>query len=150
MEPLVFAILAGLTPPQVETVLYDERIEPVPLAEPTNLVAMTVETYTARRSYQLASHYRRRGVPVVMGGYHPTFLPAEVLRFWRMRKWAGCSVSTISPIILSWTGSSWIDAFFGASVMRRQGWCKAGAVAATHANFAPLTLFMVQIYGSGP
>jgi radical SAM superfamily enzyme YgiQ (UPF0313 family) len=81
MEPLVFAILAGLTQPEVETVLYDERVEPVPLAEPTDLVAMTVETYTARRSYQLASHYRRRGVPVVMGGYHPTFLPTEVLRF---------------------------------------------------------------------
>src|SRR5262245_3839428 len=79
MEPLCFAILKGLTPPDVETVLYDERLEPVPVDEPTDLVAMTVETYTARRAYQLADAYRQRGVPVVMGGYHPTFLPEEVL-----------------------------------------------------------------------
>ncbi len=42
---------------------------------------MTVETYTARRSYQIASEFRRRGIPVVMGGYHPTFLPDEALRY---------------------------------------------------------------------
>lgn len=56
-------------------------MEPIPLDEPTDLVAMTVETYTARRAYQIASAYRRRGVPVVMGGYHPTFLPDEALEF---------------------------------------------------------------------
>jgi radical SAM superfamily enzyme YgiQ (UPF0313 family) len=79
MEPLVFAILAGLTPSHVETVLYDDRIEPIPYDERTDLVAITVETYTARRAYQIAGEYRRRGVPVVMGGYHATFLPDEVL-----------------------------------------------------------------------
>lgn len=77
MEPLAFAILASLTPPDIDLVLHDERLAPVPENEPTDLVAMTVETYTARRAYQLASAYRRRGVPVVMGGYHPTFLPDE-------------------------------------------------------------------------
>jgi radical SAM superfamily enzyme YgiQ (UPF0313 family) len=81
MEPLVFAILAGLTPPDVETVLYDERLEPIPYNEPTDLVALTVETYNARRAYQITTHFRRRGVPVVMGGYHPTFLPDEALQF---------------------------------------------------------------------
>jgi radical SAM superfamily enzyme YgiQ (UPF0313 family) len=80
MEPLCFAILQGLTPPDVETVLYDERLEPVPTGTPTDLVAMTVETYTARRAYQIAKAYRDRGVPVVMGGYHPSFLPEEVAR----------------------------------------------------------------------
>ena len=77
MEPLVFAILRALTPPDIEVVLHDERVEAVPLDEPTDLVAMTVETYTARRAFQLATAYRRRGIPVVMGGYHPTFLPDE-------------------------------------------------------------------------
>jgi radical SAM superfamily enzyme YgiQ (UPF0313 family) len=81
MAPLCFAILKGLTPPDVETVLHDERLEPIPVDEPTDLVAMTVETYTARRAYQLAAEYRRRGVRVVMGGYHPTFLPDEALEF---------------------------------------------------------------------
>ena len=81
MEPLVFAILAGLTPPDVETVLFDERLEPIPTHEPTDLVAITVETYNARRSYQIATQFRRRGIPVVMGGYHPTFVPDEALHY---------------------------------------------------------------------
>lgn len=77
MEPLVFGILAALTPPDVELALYDERLESIPYDEPTDLVALTVETFTAKRAYQIATQYRRRGTPVVMGGYHPTLLPAE-------------------------------------------------------------------------
>ena len=45
---------------------------------PTDLVAIPVETYTAKRAYQIASEYRRRGVPVVMGGFHATLVPDEV------------------------------------------------------------------------
>lgn len=43
MEPLCFAILKSRTPHEVETVLYDERLEPIPYDEPTDLVALTVE-----------------------------------------------------------------------------------------------------------
>jgi radical SAM superfamily enzyme YgiQ (UPF0313 family) len=81
MHPLCFAILKSLTPPDVATAFYDERLEPIAFDEPTDLVAMTVETYTARRAYQIANEFRRRGVPVLMGGYHPTFLPEEALQF---------------------------------------------------------------------
>ncbi len=81
MEPLVFAILAGLTPPEIELVLYDERLEPIPYEEPTDLVALTVETFTARRAYQIAAQFRQRGVAVVMGGYHPTFVPEEAQHY---------------------------------------------------------------------
>jgi radical SAM superfamily enzyme YgiQ (UPF0313 family) len=77
MEPLELAVLAGLTPPDVECVLHDDRCEPVPFDAPTDLVAITVETYTAKRAYEIAGEYRRRGVPVVMGGFHPTLLPDE-------------------------------------------------------------------------
>lgn len=81
MQPLAFALLKSLTPPDVELLLYDERLEDVPFDAPTDFVAMTVETYTARRAYQIATEFRRRGVPVVMGGYHPTFLPDECMLF---------------------------------------------------------------------
>ncbi len=80
MEPLCFAILKSLTPDHIETAFYDERLEVIPTDEDTDLVAMTVETYTARRAYQIAAQYRRRDVPVVIGGYHPTFLPEEGLQ----------------------------------------------------------------------
>ncbi|HXW01373.1 MAG TPA: radical SAM protein, partial [Anaerolineae bacterium] len=78
MEPLQLGVLAGLTPPDVELVLYDDRLEAIPYDEPTNLVAITVETYTARRAYEISAEYRQRGVPVVMGGMQPTLIPEEV------------------------------------------------------------------------
>ena len=79
MEPLCFAILKSLTPADTDINFYDERLEPIPYDQPTDLVALTVETYTARRAYQIAACFRRKGIPVVMGGYHPTFLPEEAL-----------------------------------------------------------------------
>lgn len=76
MTPLVFAILKALTPEGIATTLIDERIEPfTPVA--TDLVAITVETFTALRAYQIADHYRAQGIPVVMGGHHTSMVPAE-------------------------------------------------------------------------
>jgi radical SAM superfamily enzyme YgiQ (UPF0313 family) len=80
MEPLPAATLAGLTPRDVDMKFYDDRMETIPFDEATDLVAMSVETYTAKRAYQIASEYRRRGVPVVMGGFHPSLCPEEVAR----------------------------------------------------------------------
>jgi radical SAM superfamily enzyme YgiQ (UPF0313 family) len=81
MEPLAPAVLAALTPRDVEITFHDDRMEPIPYDEPTDLVAITVETYTARRAYQIATEYRRRGVPVVMGGFHATLMPDEVAEY---------------------------------------------------------------------
>lgn len=81
MECLPAAMIAALAPADVEKKFYDDRLEPIPFDEPTDLVAMSVETYTARRAYQIASEYRKRGVPVVMGGFHATLCPQEVGRF---------------------------------------------------------------------
>jgi len=81
MEPLPIATLAGLTPPDVELVFYDDRMEGIPFDAPTDAVAIPVETYTAARAYQIASEYRSRGVPVVMGGFHATLVPDEVSRY---------------------------------------------------------------------
>ena len=78
MEPLSLGALAGFTPPDVEVVLYDDRLEPIPFDEPTDLVAITVQIYAARRSYEIAAEYRKRGVKVIMGGVHATLLPEEV------------------------------------------------------------------------
>lgn len=77
MEPLMLGILAGMTPPDVDVALYDDRMETVPFDEPTDLAAITVETYTARRAYEIAAEYRKRGVPVILGGMHPTLIPEE-------------------------------------------------------------------------
>jgi radical SAM superfamily enzyme YgiQ (UPF0313 family) len=77
MEPLVFAILSALTPPQFKRCLYDERLEPIPFDAPVDLVAITADVFTARRAYQIARRYRQQGTTVVMGGIHPTLCPEE-------------------------------------------------------------------------
>lgn len=81
MEPLPPAVIAALTPPDVEVAFHDDRLEEIPYDRPTDLVAISVETYTAKRAYQIASEYRRRGVPVVMGGFHASLCPDEVARY---------------------------------------------------------------------
>ncbi|HEX3069443.1 MAG TPA: B12-binding domain-containing radical SAM protein, partial [Thermoanaerobaculia bacterium] len=81
MESLPIAVLAGLTPPDIETSFYDDRMETIDYDAPTDAVAIPIETYTAARAYQIASEYRSRGVPVVMGGFHATLVPDEVARF---------------------------------------------------------------------
>lgn len=77
MEPLQLGVLAALTPPDVEVVLHDDRMEPIPYDEPTDLVAITVETFTARRAYEISAEFRQRGVLVILGGMHVTLFPQE-------------------------------------------------------------------------
>ncbi len=81
MESLPAATLAGLTPRDVDVRFYDDRMEIIPFDEATDLVAISVETYTAKRAYQIASEYRRRGIPVVMGGFHASLCPDEVATY---------------------------------------------------------------------
>src|SRR4029077_16540354 len=80
MQPLSMALLASLMPPDVEVRFYDDRMEDIPFDEATDLVAMSVETFTALRAYKIARQFRARGVPVVLGGYHVTLLPDEAGR----------------------------------------------------------------------
>jgi radical SAM superfamily enzyme YgiQ (UPF0313 family) len=77
MQPLSMAVLASLMPPDVEIAFYDDRVEAINYDEPTDLLVISVETFTALRAYRIARSYRRQGVPIVMGGYHVTLLPEE-------------------------------------------------------------------------
>jgi radical SAM superfamily enzyme YgiQ (UPF0313 family) len=81
MEPLATAYIAGLTSDDIDITFWDDRMEKIDFDHPADLVALTVETYTAKRAYQIASEYRRRGIPVVMGGVHPTLVPEEVMHY---------------------------------------------------------------------
>lgn len=81
LEPLAFGILAALSPKDAALKLFDERIELIDFDAPADLVAISCDTYSARRSYQIAAEYRRRGAAVVIGGWHPTLVPDEALRY---------------------------------------------------------------------
>lgn len=77
MEPLELAVLAGLTPDVHEVVVFDDRVDDVQYDEPVDLAAVSVQTFTARRAYEICAEYRRRGVPVVLGGMHVRLAPDE-------------------------------------------------------------------------
>ncbi len=81
MEPLQIAQMAAITPTDVDINFWDDRMEDIPFDVETDLVAITVETYTAKRAYQIASEYRKRNIPVVMGGFHATLCPDEVAEY---------------------------------------------------------------------
>ena len=77
--PLTFPTLASLVPADLEVELecFDEGIQEVDDGLDADLVGMTVITGTARRAYELAARFRRRGVPVVLGGPHVTLVPDD-------------------------------------------------------------------------
>jgi radical SAM superfamily enzyme YgiQ (UPF0313 family) len=81
MEPLSLAVIAGLTPPDIEVVLLDDLYEEIPYDDPTDLVAITVQTFTAKRAYEISAAYRARGVRVVLGGFHPSLVPGEASKY---------------------------------------------------------------------
>ncbi|MDO8511935.1 MAG: radical SAM protein [bacterium] len=81
MEPLPIATLAGLTPVDVEVSFFDDRFENINFDLSTDLVAITVEAYTAKRAYEIVREYHQRGVKTVLGGYHVTLRPEEAQRY---------------------------------------------------------------------
>ncbi len=77
---LTLPLLAALTPEDVEVRLIDEAVEPINFDEPTDLVGITVNTYLAMRAYDISAEFRKRGVPVVFGGIHPSLYPQEAMQ----------------------------------------------------------------------
>jgi radical SAM superfamily enzyme YgiQ (UPF0313 family) len=78
-KPLGLLVLAALTPREWEISVFDENIR-VPdygaLPRP-DLVGITAFTSQANRAYEVATEFRSRSVPVVMGGIHASMRPDE-------------------------------------------------------------------------
>lgn len=77
--PLTLAILAGITPPEIEVSITDEAIEPINFDKEIDLVGITLILPFAPRGYEIAKKFRERGVKVVLGGPHPTIMPEEAI-----------------------------------------------------------------------
>lgn len=71
--------VAALTPPGWELKIVDEKVEPLDLTQGADLVGITAMTITSQRAYEIADHFRRRGIKVAMGGMHVSCLPDEAL-----------------------------------------------------------------------
>jgi radical SAM superfamily enzyme YgiQ (UPF0313 family) len=80
-KPLSLMTLAGLTPPDWDVTILDENLDTPDYdkAPRPDLVGVTAFTSQASRAYEVAAHFRRLGVPVVMGGIHATMCLDEAL-----------------------------------------------------------------------
>jgi len=65
--------------PGIEVKIVDGSVDPLPIDEPADLVGISAITGCALPAYELARHYRQRGVPVVLGGVHVSILPGEAM-----------------------------------------------------------------------
>lgn len=78
--PLGLATLAGYLGDDDDVCLQDEHVETLGLDDGSDLpdlVVIQVYITSAKRSYEIADHYRRRGAHVCLGGLHVTSLPDE-------------------------------------------------------------------------
>jgi len=75
--PLGLATLAGYLNDDDDVRLQDEHVETLDLDDEPDLVVIQVYITSAKRSYEIADHYRRRGAHVCLGGLHVTSLPEE-------------------------------------------------------------------------
>src|SRR5215467_5628399 len=72
--PLGLATLAAYLDDDDEISLQDEHVETLNLNDAAELVVIQVYITSARRAYQIADHFRRRGAYVCLGGLHVTSL----------------------------------------------------------------------------
>jgi radical SAM superfamily enzyme YgiQ (UPF0313 family) len=80
--PLTLTTLAALVPPEIpaDVRIIDEGIEDIdPERLDADLVGISAITGTAPRAYELAAQLRKRAIPVVLGGVHPTLVPEEAM-----------------------------------------------------------------------
>ena len=76
----LLAVAGAIPRDRYEVVLTDENIESIDFDLEADLVGISAMTCYVNRGYEIADAFRGRGVPVVMGGVHPSFMPQEALK----------------------------------------------------------------------
>lgn len=76
----LLAVAAAIPKDRYEVILTDENIESIDFDLKADLVGISAMTAYVNRGYEIADRFRRRGIPVVMGGVHPSFMPQEALQ----------------------------------------------------------------------
>ncbi|KAF1084307.1 Radical SAM superfamily protein [Sporotomaculum syntrophicum] len=78
---LSLLVLAALTPKEHSVIIEDENANPLHLEDSPDLIGITVNVDTSNRAYQIAEYYRKKKVPVIVGGIHVSANPEEALQF---------------------------------------------------------------------
>ncbi len=86
--PVNLGYLKSLTPDGWDVDIVDETMEEAwneetgELSYPdADFVGITAVSYQAQRAYDIAAAYRKKNIPVVMGGVHATCYPEEVSKY---------------------------------------------------------------------
>lgn len=78
LPPLNLALLASYTPENFEVQIVDESVDRIDFDARVDLVGITCMTALSGRAYEIAAAFRKRGIPVVIGGIHATVRMEEV------------------------------------------------------------------------
>ncbi len=81
--PLTLTTLASLIPPEIpaDVIVIDEGVDEIhPDRIDADLAGISAITGTAPRAYEISAQLRHRGIPVVLGGVHPTLVPEEAMQ----------------------------------------------------------------------
>ncbi len=81
LPPLNLAILASHTPEHYDIQIIDEAFDDIDYDMDVDLIGITCMTPLAPRAYEISSEFRRRGVPVVMGGIHASMVTEEAAQY---------------------------------------------------------------------
>src|SRR5262249_16944976 len=74
---LTMPLIAALTPREHDVYHTDEIVEPTDFDRPADRVGIPTPPPSAPHAYRVADAFRRRRVPVVIGGPHATAIPEE-------------------------------------------------------------------------
>ncbi len=69
--------IAALTPLEHEVEIIEEKSRDIDFSKHYDLVGISCYTCNANRGYAIADTFRAQGIPVVLGGYHPTSMYQE-------------------------------------------------------------------------
>jgi len=81
IQPLSLAYVAAVTPPHWNVKILDENFEKITGNEHADLIGITSMTSTVNRAYEIAAQFKKKNIPIIMGGIHVSMVPDEALSY---------------------------------------------------------------------
>lgn len=76
--PLNLVQIAAITPEEHEVeIIYETSFSQVDFSKEYDVVGLSCITRYAPRAYEIADAFRKRGIPVILGGYHPSAMSED-------------------------------------------------------------------------
>ena len=80
VPPMSLGVIAALTPSNWDIEILDENIDTFHFID-ADIVGLTALTSSVKRAYDIANYYRKKGVPIIIGGIHVSMMPEEASHY---------------------------------------------------------------------